>query len=327
MMTPVGLKPDGPFEPQDFLGQHLEGGEQLMTFDAAVVEHIRPEVTVFPDWNAVAGMLEREGFKNPVYKGIRENSHTFSCDLLGLDCLCCGFVHERNNWWVSLRGDGCYSDRCQLKVIGEPNAVVVAGNSTLHNALKHLGLSQSTQHGLDRDNKDCMWVTQHVQSCPTCAAHHDSDLWYIHTVVEHCYTMRNAELSCQPRLLATDPDQTLAAIIRNPTVDIEYVELFLKESKNTFKSVGTIIYRFTKHGWEEVPDQTVQTLIQNFLRHVFWTVLRLVEAEQTILKACPAQPMFDKKYLKDLATRLAVLARCPRTDAPCCSSLRSIRCL
>lgn len=110
VMQPQGLEPQGPFALGDFLAQNLEGCPQILEFD---VTHVPQPMAVYanapltnvlrlkvslPEWDVVASVLEAAGFTNPVYKGRRESSLTFSCDLLGGDCLCCGHQHDSNNW-------------------------------------------------------------------------------------------------------------------------------------------------------------------------------------------------------------------------------------
>lgn len=99
VMQPQGVEPQGAFALGDFLAQNLEGCPQILEFD---VTHVPQPMAVYanapPEWDVVASVLETAGFTNPVYKGKRESSLTFSCDLLGGECLCCGLTHDSNNW-------------------------------------------------------------------------------------------------------------------------------------------------------------------------------------------------------------------------------------
>lgn len=84
--------------------QNLTGKETPLTnfsLDAVKDAHAIDRVmfqgkgTPPPEWEEVEAILEAHGFGNPVYLGRRESSLTFQCDRKGLDCPCCGLIHDR----------------------------------------------------------------------------------------------------------------------------------------------------------------------------------------------------------------------------------------
>ena len=162
------LQPVGDFPLEAYLAQYLTGDEFRLTKPSESIEDLvveRPMVGVGPpDWEAVVQVLTNAGFTNPRYRGRRESSLTFTCDLQGHTCLCCNYTHDNNNWMIMLRDDGCfnvknYSQRCQVLTIGQPSTLVISEPpSSLQKALEHLGLTQHIHSGLDRD-----WQTR-VQS-------------------------------------------------------------------------------------------------------------------------------------------------------------------
>ncbi len=81
----------------DFLGQAVTGEEQeLSGFDTMDTKSLRQEAEgAPPDWGEVSQLLEEEGFTNPMYKGSRPHSISFTCDARGDDCPCCGNQHDR----------------------------------------------------------------------------------------------------------------------------------------------------------------------------------------------------------------------------------------
>lgn len=290
VMTPVGLKPEGPFEPADFLAQHLDGTEQELVFDG--VEPVVGDQPICPaQWDDVAELLEREGFLNPVYKGTRASSLTFTCDLLGLTCLCCGHTHEKNNWWISARDDGRYnvknySERCKVKVVGVSGVLVVS--EPLQDLLAGIGLHRPLQ---DQDGSpvdlgipwpSCMVVRQHLEVCPSCKGRHAEDCYLVETLVTQCCTVRNVDSSCPRRLLVNSPQNwpaKLRQIILTPYADSAFADLFLQERPNKYISDGDNMYEFDGNRWKAISSNKMKNVIESWLQALLELITSLLARE------------------------------------------------
>lgn len=87
--------------PEECLAQNLVGDERELVIPDEV-----KTVALFgaskqpppPEWSTVKEVLEAHGFGDPVFKGTREQSLTFTCDCLGKECRCCTHTHEKQNW-------------------------------------------------------------------------------------------------------------------------------------------------------------------------------------------------------------------------------------
>ncbi len=78
--------------------QRLEGDEVFLDLAAEAAGHAskalvcqgtRPE-----DWDRLETLLVAAGFQDPVYRGGRQLSVSFTCGLLGISCPCCPWVHD-----------------------------------------------------------------------------------------------------------------------------------------------------------------------------------------------------------------------------------------
>lgn len=85
------------------LCQNLRGDEQVLEFQEEPSTSGRSHGGSRPEeWQPVCDVLERAGFRDPVFVGRRAHSFTFTAANLSLDCPCCPHVHESQNWQVHI---------------------------------------------------------------------------------------------------------------------------------------------------------------------------------------------------------------------------------
>ncbi len=210
------------------LCQWLEGDEQPLDLSSEITASMSESkgisgqlscVSKQPgDWPAVETALVRAGFRDPVYVGRRPGSLTVQAGNLGVDCPCCPWVHDSQNWWVSAQDDGSlkvksYSSRCRVMTIGPDQdsmfveditadlMTVDSSKPVMYQALVKVFDPQAVDgacKGCDTGSRECHHVRQHLESCPTCFQRHQEDLWYIYEPLKSCWTMRNsaAESGC-----------------------------------------------------------------------------------------------------------------------------------
>ena len=238
----------------------VEGGRSESSFS-------RPD-----DWNEMVTVLESNGFMSPhiVWSGpSKPESVSFTSDNRGLDgCPCCKNQHDKNNWFITRKSDGRYlvknfSERCKVMIFGEAIETIVSASSqnSMASALQLRGLTEAAEASVDNNGLPCYLIQQHMESCPACSRHHTCPTYEISTLVRECYTLRNHSADCETRLLyeamfASKYGRTqmqgnphLAGIFSNPCADVDYVELFVSEHPDQYKSDGSRIYKFNGSRW------------------------------------------------------------------------------
>lgn len=260
-----------------------------------------------PVWEEAFKVLE-DLFDNPRYISSRPESLTFTSDDKGLPCpLKCGHIHDSHNYWIRQNDDGSfyvksYSDRCQGRRMGTQSIVDITPRPlpalTLLKGLSDFGLGSEGQAGLDCDDRQCNLVRQHLETCPTCASHHDSDIWYIYPIIKQCWSMRNSETRCTERLLPYLSNPHLESLQTDPCSDRDWAELFISEHKGEFLSDASTIYRFDGTRWETIADHKIQNLVQNWLTSLLNQLFTLLRYEETIqIQTKGSLPKQMKGYL------------------------------
>lgn len=295
------------------LAQRLGGSEQELVFNKVVpAGGTLANPMEAPEWEAVQRVLEQAGFGNPVYKGRRAASLTFTCDLLGQTCVCCGLVHDSNNWWCSLKEGGGYavknySERCRVMTVGTPVEELQVNcdppATSLNQALVKINITAELQRGADSIHRDCLLARQHLEHCPSCSRHHPGDLWYIYPLLHQCWSFRNADLDCSEKVLSQG-NKHLMNILKCPTAEMAYVELYISESQQQLKSTALHpsgqILRFDGVRWQTVADGRVQAQMQTWLRELLQRLSEMMAHESMHLSAS----VHSAKTLKDLISKL-----------------------
>ncbi len=97
------LQPTHPSMLEFCVCQRLDGDEEFLDLASEVTSRslskhgaLPPSDWVFQEgkWGALEDVLQAAGFPDPVYKGHRESSVSFTCGLLGISCPCCPWVHD-----------------------------------------------------------------------------------------------------------------------------------------------------------------------------------------------------------------------------------------
>ncbi len=92
------LEVDDPTTAQWCICQRLEGNEidlDLASEVEALKRNLKGSTATAPeDWDALETLLMAAGFQDPLYRGRRQLSVTFTAANLGMDCPCCPWVHD-----------------------------------------------------------------------------------------------------------------------------------------------------------------------------------------------------------------------------------------
>lgn len=299
MMQPLGLTPQGPFSPLDFLAQHLDGSEQVLTFDA------QPDVNTslavsdlhFPEWQLVVPVLEGAGFGSPVYKGRRDTSLTFTCNCLGKACPCCNLQHDANNWWISSQGDGTfwvknYSERCKRMLIGAVMTVEditpITPDTPVEMALS-VGLNNMGFPDVHTVVPgECFTLKQHLQTCPTCRLSHALGSSYqVEAIINKCYTVRNEEKHCQKRIISVqtmvEEHEGLRHILDHPNIDGPLADLYVKERGGNLTALDDQVFKFENNRWLRFEGPDLENDVREFLDTVLRGLRDLLHHEDQML--------------------------------------------
>ncbi len=290
-------------------------GRSVEAFPAEVSRSVGAACQAPPEWDEVAPVLDAAGFGNPRYRGRRESSLTFQCDCLGVSCPCCPNVHDSQNWWVMAQPDGSlkvknYSEHCRVMTLGEPEQagpMFVEEVGSVACELPHLqkilvtlfGEVPQECHGHDPGMRECRHVIQHLQSCPTCAQHHQEPLWYIYEPIRSIFSMRNAAFSCSERLMTPFANTFMENLVTNCTSDRDYADLFISEHEDVYTSDGAVILKFDRR-WAPVNDQDMQNIVQDWLTKVMRQLFVLMGHEENMRKLLKETMPKELKAYRDM---------------------------
>ncbi|DBA84837.1 hypothetical protein WJX77_004059 [Trebouxia sp. C0004] len=278
------------------LTQLVEEGAQLLDFPEEAQKTPGTMSRALEDWGALTVALIRAGFRDPCYKGKRENSTTFSASNQGVDCPCCSNVHDKQCWMAMHNPGGwylvkSYSPRCRsMTIAAEPQCEEIVVPSALSPGCQHLPHMGFEQAPIPSDATACQIVMQHLETCPLCKANHNSDKWYLETLVNECFTLRNSEQICKARLMwCCGPDKPIVTnphlhdIFISPTTHSPYGELYLEEHQgNLISDDAGHLYEFTAQGrWQHRVEQQVANSIQNWYKTLFDKFFHLFSNEDT----------------------------------------------
>lgn len=91
------LEVDDPAMVEWCVCQRLSGDEVKLDVKEETTAPIDPsnvKLEHYEEWGVLREVLVQAGFVDPVYKGRRELSVSFTCSLLGVSCPCCSHVHD-----------------------------------------------------------------------------------------------------------------------------------------------------------------------------------------------------------------------------------------
>lgn len=274
--------------------QRLEGQEQLLDMSLEVANNQLKgkqygSATVCPDsWDDLVVRLELAGFRNPSFRGKRQEGYNFWSDNIGEDCPCCPGVHDSNQFWVCGAADGQlsvknYSQHCRVMRLPPTNTVSSSACSSLNTALANWGVTALLTEGKDASDRECLRAIQHLEQCPTCSKRHTSDQWYLYKLVQSCWSFRNAAFDCRERLVLATGNAHLETILDNPNSDVDYVELFLSETKNMYAGDGKHVYKYEDHKWKQLTEYQVTTPLQDWLKRLLTELTALMCHEQSCM--------------------------------------------
>lgn len=220
-----------------------------------------------------------------------------------------------------------YSERCKvLNMRGQEVEIIpIASTETpFLQALQNLGFTAAPEEGVSHKNVPCQIVSQHLDQCPACRGRHGGTQWEFTTIVQSCWSFRNAHKSCEDRLL--NPPTSLAewngnisirGIFESPFADLDYVKLFQTEHESQYISDRSQIYHFDGVRWLPVADGQVITTMQTWLTNLFRTLAKLLAAEQF--------GSGDSRLYRDISNRLIKISSHLKAESAATTQLKAFK--
>lgn len=132
--------------------------------------------------------------------------------------------------------------------------------------------------------------------CVLCTTRtHDSNNWYIDSIIPEMFIVKNYSPECQARLIGFDEPagHFLHEILMMPDTDRDYAGLFAQVYKGCifWTSAGRFVY-WKGNSWAEFPQEMLKDLLYNFLSETMKRMARFANEKRLLLE-------MDKTGAKD----------------------------
>ena len=250
----------------------------------------RPPKAASIDADAHA-VLTAMGYVSPTFVSATDKGFAFTSANRDR-CPNCSHDHTRQNWWAIAKEDeyvvANYSDRCTTKRYPRRVEAIVPAHANFEDSLALLPLEPSEVdklRGALHYHETVVKVACYRPECLACDRHHDCTSYTARELIpRHCWTMRNDDNSCRPRIFhyTSRLADKLHSLFISPNEE-SLIGLFLEGHVGTIHvdrhSRAVYLWRTAARGgcWEKLTSGEFESRVGSWLNTLLQAVAGLAE--------------------------------------------------